>query len=380
MIEVEGSTAELDLTRAETDSVRDWAAKTSLGAAVRLRDGGMIKPLPEGTQQYAAVLREWPADVVVFDWLFLGAAVAAEAAGIPAAALVHCPYPLPISGAPPLFSGMKPMAGAIGALRDRAANGFFKRFSAVGLPQLNRVRGERGLEPLSAWEDQLRSVAGIYVLTAPELDFAGSLVLPANVHYVGPAFEHYSGGWKSPWPPENSDPLILVSFSTSYMKQDALVQRVLDAVEGLKARVLFTTGPAIDAAQLRIPANTRVEAFVPHRAVLPKVDLVITHAGWQTVNAALSCGVPLVCIPDGRDQPDNAIRVVSVGAGVRLNKKASSSKIRRVVGQALQDPSLKRRAELMAIALSRQDGASTTAEALEVLVKTNDTPASSAQP
>ena len=222
-------------------------------------------------------------------------------------------------------------------------------------------------------------MAGIYVLTAPELDFAGALSLPANVHYVGPAFEHYCGEWLSPWPTENSDPLILVSFSTSYMNQNALVQRVLDAVEGLKARVLFTAGPAIDVTQLRIPANTRAEAFVPHRAVLPKVDLVITHAGWQTVNAALSCGVPLVCIPDGRDQPDNAVRVVSVGAGVRLNKKASSRKIRRVVGQHL-DPSLKRRAELMAIALSRQDGALTTAEALEVLVKTKDTPTSSAQP
>ena len=117
MIEVEGSTAALDLTRAETDSVRDWAAKTPLGAAVRLRDGAMIEPLPESTRQCAAILGAWPADVVVFDWLFLGAAVAAESAGIPAAALVHCPYPLPIAGAPPLFSGMKPMPGVVGSLR-----------------------------------------------------------------------------------------------------------------------------------------------------------------------------------------------------------------------------------------------------------------------
>jgi hypothetical protein len=270
LVEFEGSTAELDLTRAETDPVRDWAAKTSLGAAARLRDRGIIEPLPEATRQFAALLRNWPADVVVFDWLFLGAAVAAEAAGIPAIAL-------------------------------------------------------------------------------------GS----------------------SPWPPENSDPLILVSVSTSYMNQNALVQRVLDAVEGLKARVLFTAGPAIDVAQLRIPANTRAEVFVPHKAVLPNVALVITHAGWQTVNAALSCGVPPVCIPDGRDQPDNAARVVSIGAGVRLHKRASSSKIRRVVEEALLDPSLKRRAEVMATALSRKDGALTTAEALEVLVRANDMPASS---
>jgi UDP:flavonoid glycosyltransferase YjiC (YdhE family) len=372
VVEFEGRTADLDLTRAETDPVRDWAAKTSLGAAVRLRDGAMIEPLPDGARQCAAVLQGWSADVVVFDWLFLGAAVAAESAGLPAAALVHCPYPLPISGAPPLFSGMKPMAGALGSLRDRAVNGFFGRFSAAGLPQLNRVRVDHGLAPLGAWEDQLRSVAAIYLLTAPELDFAGALSLPPNVHYVGPAFEHFSGEWRSPWPPDNSDPLILVSFSTSYMNQNALVQRVLDAVDGMKARVLFTAGPAIDVAQLRLPANTRAEYFVPHRAVLPHASLVITHAGWQTVNAALSCGVPLVCIPDGRDQPDNAVRVSAVGAGVRVSKKAPIGKIRRVVEQALADPNLKRGAEQMARALSRQDGALTTCDALEAMVKTNE--------
>jgi UDP:flavonoid glycosyltransferase YjiC (YdhE family) len=68
---------------------------------------------------------------------------------------------------------------------------------------------------------------------------------------------------------------------------------------------------------------------------------------------------------------------VSIGAGVRLHKKASSGKIRRVVEEALLDPSLKRRAQLMATALSRKDGALTTAEALEALVKANDAPASS---
>ena len=164
------------------------------------------------------------------------------------------------------------------------------------------------------------------------------------------------------------------------MNQNALVQRVLDAVDGLKARVLFTAGPAIEVAQLRLPANTKAVRFVPHKAVLPEASLVITHAGWQTVNAALSCGVPLVCIPDGRDQPDNAVRVLAVGAGVRVSKKASIGKMRRVVEQALGDPSLKRGAELMATALSRQDGALTTVEALENLVKTNGMPTSSRQP
>ena len=234
---------------------------------------------------------------------------------------------------------------------------------------------ERGLAPLGAWDDQLRSVAAIYVLTAPELDFAGTLSLPANVHYVGPAFEHFSGEWRSPWPPENSDPLILVTFSTSYMNQNAFVQRVLDAVDGLMARVLFTAGPAIDGSATFPPVEYQGGAICATSCCSARdASLVITHAGWQTVNAALSCGVPLVCIPDGRDQPDNAVRVRAVGAGVRVSKKASIGKIRRVVEHTLRDPNLKRGAELMATALSRQDGTLTTVAALENLMTTNGIP------
>ena len=56
---------------------------------------------------------------------------------------------------------------------------------------------------------------------------------------------------------DEHDPLIVISFSTSYMNQRALVQRVLDAVGGLPVRALLTTGPALEVDQLRIPANTR---------------------------------------------------------------------------------------------------------------------------
>ena len=174
---------------------------------------------------------------------------------------------------------------------------------------LNGVRAEHGLAPLKDYFDQVLGARAIYVMTAPELDFSSKAELPANVHYVGPAFEPFQKDWESPWPEENTDPLVLLSFSTSYMDQGALAQRVLDAVAGLPVRALLTAGPALDASRLRIPANARTVAFVPHRTVLPHASLMVTHAGWQTVNAALADGVPLVCIPDARDQPDNAARV-----------------------------------------------------------------------
>ena len=260
------------------------------------------------------------------------------------------------------------MPGRVGDLRDRVLAGVVRRvFAAAGRPVINRARSEQGLAPLSAWEDQLLGVRAVYMMTAAELDFASRGRLPANVHYVGPAFEPYTHEWESPWPQANTDPLVLISFSTSYMNQRALVQRVLDAVGGLPVRALLTAGPALEVDQLRLPANARAVAFIPHRTVLPHAALVVTHAGWQTINAALSDGVPLVCVPDGRDQPDNAARVLAAGAGVRVRKKTSPQKLRRVIAQALGDPALKRGAEAMAEVLGRSDGAVAVAEGVERL-------------
>ncbi len=162
---------DLDITHPETDPIRDWEARTPLGAAKRMRDAP-IAPLRDATRENVEMLRDWSADVIVFDWLFIAASVAAEHVGTPAVALVHCPYPLPVAGAPPLFSGLKPMGGPLGAARDRLLNAMTRRFTSAGLPMLNDVRAEHGLTPLSDWNDQVRGVQAIYVMTAPELDFS----------------------------------------------------------------------------------------------------------------------------------------------------------------------------------------------------------------
>ncbi len=358
---------DLDMTRRESDTLRDWQTRTRLGAGVRLLRNGLFAFVVGVGRECAEMLAEWPADVVVFDWMLSGAAVAAQGAGMPAAALVHCPYPLPVPGAPPLFSGLRPMPGHLGATRDSLLGGVAARLLARGLPLVNKARAEQGLAPLARFEQQLLGVDAIYMMTAAELDFASAGRLPANVHYVGPAFEPYPADWRAPWPKENTDPLVVVSLSTSYMRQQALAQRILDALADLPVRALLTTGPALDTSPLRVPANARAVPFVPHRSVFPHTALVITHAGWQTINAALADGVPLLCIPDGRDQPDNAARVVRAGAGIRISKTASPRKLRGAITRALNDPALKHGAETMASALARSDGAKIIVERLEQL-------------
>lgn len=365
-VEFRRSVPNMDLTTRETDSLRDWEARTRFGAGIRVLKNGLLPFVVDTSRDCAELLDGWPTNVLVMDWMLTGAAVAAEGAGIPAVALVHCPYPMPLDGVPPLYSGLQPGGGRLGALRDHLLSAIATRVLAGGLPALNEARAEQRLPPLAAWADQLLGLEEICVMTAPELDFASRAVLPENVHYVGPAFEPYAGEWTSPWSQTNRHPLVVLSFSTSYMDQQALAQRALDAVAGLPVRALLTAGPALDTRALRIPANARAASYVPHRSVFPRAALVVTHAGWQTVNAALADGVPLVCIPDGRDQPDNAARVVACGAGVRVRKNASPRKLRRVIAQALDDAALRHGAAKMADALAA-DGAVEVVERVEQL-------------
>jgi UDP:flavonoid glycosyltransferase YjiC (YdhE family) len=123
-------------------------------------------------------------------------------------------------------------------------------------------------------------------------------------------------------------------------------------------RGLVTTGPAADPAAIRAPANVSVRRWVRHADVLPYCSAVLTHGGHGTVIKALAAGVPLVVAPLGRDQPDNAARVVHAGAGLRVSRKASVADLRTALGRVLDEPRFRAAARRMAatLAAERDDG------------------------
>ena len=91
----------------------------------------------------------------------------------------------------------------------------------------------------------------------------------------------------------------------------------------------------------------------------------MTHAGLGTVHAALAHGLPLVCLPLGRDQPDNAARVAWHGAGLRLSPNSRPSDIRAAVETVLSDPQLSASARRLSTAIAEERPAEKAAKALE---------------
>lgn len=359
---------EHDASSPANDLVKDFEARNAMAAAARARDHVIFGTASAYSRDVAAAIADERPDVVVADYLLLGAYVAAERSGIPLASLIHTIYPLPAPGLPPFGMGFQPASGPLGRARDAMFARVFRSFYNAGLGTLNQVRAESGLPPLTSAFEQFERATRLLVATSPSFDFPATS-LPANVRYVGPQLN--DPAWFEPWEspqPLAGRPLVLISLSTTYQQQGDVVRRIIAALADLPVQGLVTLGPALQQADFSLPPNVWAEPYVPHVLVCPHADLVVTHGGHGTVLAALGSGVPLVCLPMGRDQADNAARVVWRGAGLRCSSHAGVADLRRAMRRVLEEPRFREGARHIADGIASEDGTNTAIAELEALV------------
>jgi MGT family glycosyltransferase len=343
-----------DMTQPETDLVKDWQTRNPLSQWRRVRDRQLCGPAREFCRDVVEELQREAADVAVIDTMIPSAMFGAEVAGVRAVIVMHGPYMIPRPDIPPLGAGLMPAKGPLGRLRDRSAAAVALAVFRSAMPALNRVRAEVGLAPVRDLPGLMARADRILVCSSPSYDF-GSGSVPANVCYVGPQLDDDPGeGSGGQWAGKPGQPLVLVGLSSTVMRQEGLLQRATDALGQLPVRGLVTTGPAVDPAVMSAPDNVTVTRWVRHADVLPHCSAVITHGGHGTVLKALTAGVPQVLVPLGRDQPDNAARVVRTGAGIRLRKNTSTAALRAAVTRVIEDPRYHAAARRMAARLAAE--------------------------
>src|SRR5262249_4667449 len=170
-----------------------------------------------------------------------------------------------------------------------------------------------------------------------------------------------------PWSADDSRPLVLVALSSTYQKQAGTLCRIVEALSGLPVRAVVTLGPALDPAEVPGSENVVVVRSASHELLLREASVLVTHCGHGRTMRGLVAGVPLVCLPRGRDQNDTAARVVHRGAGARLSPKASAKSLRRTIRRVLDDPSYRRNARSLGQAIASREGCVDVIESLEHL-------------
>ena len=334
----------------ESDLFKDWEARTPIGAFSRIRDGLMFGPAADVARDVLDELGREPADVIVAEPMLAGALLAGEVEQVPVAMITTTVDCFPAPGRPTFGPGLPPAAGPLGRLRDQALSRASRAGWNRGRAALNGARAEFGLAPVADAVESLTRADRILVLTSEAFDYP-ELPRDPKVRVVGPRLDDPEWAGELVLPPGDA-PLVLVGLSSTYQDQAAVLRRTATALGSLPVRGLVTTGPAVDP--FPAPPNVSVVASAPHAAVLPHTAAVVTHGGHGTVMKALAAGVPLVVMPMGRDQPENAARVLAAGAGVRLKQSASPEKIAAAIRTVLEDESYRAGARRLAAAIAEE--------------------------
>jgi len=327
-------------------------------------------------RDFKQILTKFPADVLLCERAFLGASIINEMSGIPWASYSISILPFNSRDTAPVGLGLLPNATHVGHLRNRFINWLSTEvlFRDVNI-YANQVRASLSLPPLKTSFFDAAVSPFLYLQgTTQEFEYPRS-DLPPQVHFVGPFLPDPPTDFTIPnwWSDLESDrPVIHVTQGTVTRDPTDLIVPTLKALAQQDVLVIVTTGGLpVDCVKLDpLPSNVRIERFLPHYYLMPKVDVLISNAGYVAVQIALANGVPLVAAGKTEEKAEISNRIAWAGVGINLKtQRPSPSQIRNAVVKLLHEPHFKKNALAIKEIFAKHNAPVEAAMLLEQLAK-----------
>ena len=277
------------------------------------------------------IIDEVRPDVVVEDNVV--AFPALPASGRPWVRIVSCnPTELKGPDVPPPFSGY-PAADRSQWDEYREE---YRRTHADIHADFDAFCRERGAPALPELEFIHESPYLNLYLYPDEVDYARAAPLDGTWRNLQASVRETDAPWE---PPEGDAPLIYLSLGSLGSGDVELMRSLIGSLAAAPYRVVVSKGPQHE--QLELAGNMTGSEFLPQVSVLPRVDLVITHGGNNTVTESLRFGKPMVVLPLFWDQYDNAQRLHDTGFGIRLDTyRHAPEELTAAIERLLADPPL----------------------------------------
>ena len=329
-----------------------------------LVDGAMyVQP------RLAEIIDELEPDVVVEDNVVAFPAVTAS--GRPWVRIVSCnPAELKDPAVPPFSSG-HPVADrgdwpAFLSEVERTHRDLWTEFDAFC-----REHGDDGLRYGPLGPDFIGESPWLNLYVYPvEADYARQVPLGPTWHRLGSSVRAADTSWALPEHLRARDgALIYLSLGSLGSADVGLMQRLVDLLATTEHRVIVSKGPLAD--QITLYDNQTGEGFLPQPAILPQVDLVITHGGNNTVTEAFHHGKPMIVLPLFWDQVDNAQRIDETGFGRRLaTYDFRQEELTDAIDELLADTTLAARLAAVSRRLRADAGTVLAADLIERVART----------
>jgi UDP:flavonoid glycosyltransferase YjiC (YdhE family) len=309
-------------------------------------------PIPDQVRGMDAILREFPADAILTDAIFLGTLAFASRPREQRPALVRCGTTVLTLGDPtiaPFAMGLAPAASERDLERYAALKLQFKaQFIDFSNAVVNRKLVEAGGAELSSdFLDAMVTEMDLNLqFTVPSFEYPRA-AMPESVRFTGAMPPSPTTTFEEPswWGELQSGrrPVVVVTQGT--VANIDLGHLLGPALAGLADEdvliVAATGGPSADAVPGPKPENAHIVDFVPFDKLLPYASVLVTNGGYGAVNHALSLGVPVVGAGKTEDKAEVTARLEWAGVGINLNTAMPSPMmVRDAVRRILDHPAI----------------------------------------
>lgn len=325
----------------------------------------------------AAVTADGGADLLVSHQVPLTAPLVAAKTGIKWISSVL--FPIAFTSAydpptPPQLPALRTIA-ATHPFVARTLFGFGKLTMRSWVEPIQRLRKELGLprsqNPIFEGQHSPTLVLALFskVLSELQPDF------PPNTFVTGfPFYDRYDA-------PEatrelrhfldQGEPPILFTLGSSLVWIAKDFYRVsIETAQRLGKRALLLIGDKRNLPDTKLPEGIAAFDYAPHSLVMPRASLIVHQGGIGTTGQALRSGRPMLIIPFGQDQPDNARRCVRVGVARTLSPgRYSVTRVVHELSKLLYEPAYSAQAEKVGAEVRAENGTKRACDAIERVLR-----------
>src|SRR5262245_46612414 len=165
---------------------------------------------------------------------------------------------------------------------------------------------------------------------------------------------------------DGEPPIVFTLGSSAVMDAGDFFEVGAEAAHRLGRRGVLLVGRDAPPRASPLPPGVAAFAYAPYSQVFPRAAAIVHQGGVGTTGQAMRAGRPMLVMPYGHDQPDNAERVRRLGISRTVARAAfTAERVARELERVLGDPSYAARAAEVGRIVSAEDGARSAADAIE---------------
>jgi zeaxanthin glucosyltransferase len=232
--------------------------------------------------------------------------------------------------------------------------------------RLDRHRRRLGLQSIRTIDRVHPELA--HITQWPQCLDAYRPVLSNNFCYTGPFIDEAARDLiPFPWDRLDGRPLVYASLGTTRKADPSIFTRIAEACSQLNLQLAISLGGRRDIADFtNLSGDPILIGNAPQVELIKRSQIVLTHAGPNTVLESLMQGKPMVALPMTLDQPAIAARLLTLGVAEVLPMNHRSTKdIRAGIEKVLYDPKYQRTAEALQMKMQSVCGLDLAADSIE---------------